>query len=238
MVKAEENAQKVHLVTDFFDFYDRYFDYSGPVWKRLTSKGLTRLRALKMLDDAGFFVPQFGKIKELVESLDIEDLLQTGDKTDVIVYLNEMAHRGEYKIKMNLMAACEAFPSYLCSFYVPQITKNPISVRLLKIGNIYHFFKYTSDDRWRSNCGNVTIARMIESSIMDEFASAIAKLDHILKLPLWAIDFVRDPDGIWYAVDLNTAPKLEESLMEEVYTAKQISNLIKEYIYANLEEVE
>lgn len=218
----------VKLVTDFYDFYDHWFDRDGIVWERKAGDGIPRDEAfLYMSCNLGLRTPPVGTTDDLVEAIPPVSLLEAGDNIDVVVYLDQMAHCGTHKIKMNIMEACEAFPDHLSSMYIDQSTDHPKTTRWLKLGYHQHWLVYESDDDWRSNCGDVSV-RQAEEDEIALFSNDLWK--NTKDYPLCAIDFVQSSGGLWYAIDFNSAPGLRHTPIEDL-KAEEVAYCIKEYIY-------
>lgn len=168
---------------------------------------LTRNEAFVLLGAAGFNIPEVSSVNNIVDRIPVERLISVGDKQDVIVYLDQLEHRGNCKVKMNIMTACECFPDYLCSMYIEQTPYKPTSLRLTRSGSKLNLTLYSSDDKWRSNCGNVHCVEIEDPDLLEKFSSAISFLDQELEGSDWAVDLVSDKDQTWYAVDLNVLPR-------------------------------
>ncbi len=199
---------KIRLVSDFLDYYDHWFDREGHTFERLAHKGMPRRAALEYMFSLGLDVPLFGTVKELS---------QIPWLTNVVVYTDEMAHRGEGKLMMPLAQAIKQYPDNLATEYIP-VTHNVnrgVSWRYLQIGNKYVWLKYQSDD-WRSNFGNVKIS--ILGIIGDGYHPKI-------HLPLFAIDFI--PANHVYAIDFNTAPQIRGTGIENILPARETAEAIK-----------
>ncbi len=201
---------KLQLKSDFSDFYDYYFDKEGAVFIRNATGGLPRSQMLRYLQELGFLVPPNAKVKNLAAIYPDKKL---------VVYTDEMAHRGEGKELLSAKDALEKYPEKHASIYIEE--SNSISHRLLQVGGKRWWLKYESTDDWRSNVGEVKID--IES-YKDEYCPLINQ-------PLFAIDFVPSHnDELYWAVDFNVAPGIRYSGLEETIKPTEIVNLIKDAV--------
>ena len=216
---------KLQLKTDFHDYYDHWFDREGQIFERMSHSGMSRREMFDFFEQIGLKTPPYGTPKGILESLSdfekkMENLVQ-GDNfnlIDVVVYLDETAHRGEGKVLMPLMKAIQDYPNTFCSRYYPTLQTGSSSLRYLQIGDKVFWLRYTSDD-WRSNYGNVNIT--VLSQEKDGFHSKI-------NLPLFAIDFILGPNFIW-AIDFNIAPGIKGTGIENILPAKEAVAAIKRW---------
>jgi hypothetical protein len=218
----------VRLISDYSDFYDHHFDPEGLIWKRYAHNSLSRRGAFRLLKKYDLPVPPFGTVEELAESIPYELLLEVGDECDVIVYLDEYAHHGEQKIKMNIMEAYESHPEELCSLYMAQATTTCVGYTWVKIGDAFFWLEYNSDDSWRSNCGNVLVKYPEHIPMHDIFDQLYYSTD---SFPMCTIDFIQSQAGLWWAVDLNIAPIFKDTPLEVDLGAECIATLIKEFYF-------
>lgn len=178
---------KVALRTDFHDYYDHYFDLQGMIFERFSYQGMQRKSMLDFLSDVGFDTPLYGTVQEVYDQIDDIDFLE------VVVYLDQMAHQGEGKIKIPMRQAITEYPDHLCSVYIPPKTGQVRSLRYLQVGNKRFWLKYASKDDWRSNYGDVEIE--VLTQVKDGYHAKI-------HYPLFAIDFIANTNELM-AVDFN-----------------------------------
>lgn len=204
-------SRALRLQTDYLDYYDHWFDLDGEVFRRVSSDGMNRREMLEYLSSLGLRTPPFGAVRELWER---EDDFRR-QFWDVIVYLNERAHRGEGKVKLPMAEAVQRYPEHFASLYIPSTPQRAISWRYLQIGDKIFWLEYASAD-WRSNYGEVEIK--VLSRERDGYHPKI-------HFPLFAIDFIL-ADHL-YAVDFNIAPQIRGTGVEELLPAREAAESIK-----------
>lgn len=195
----------LRLVTDFTDYYDFAFSRTGRVFRRMATEGMPRREMFAFFNRLGLGTPRHGLVREVVPAILTEyaesmpkDLVS--EMSQVVVYTDENAHRGEGKELLSLRDALRLTPDHYCSEYV---LSNALglgeSMRLLQVGQKSWWIRSSSYTDWRSNCGEGC-----EKVITAEHFTYNCKIN----LPLWAIDFV-SVDGVpKCAVDFNSAPGL------------------------------
>ena len=197
---------KAKLVTDFHDYYDWAFDREGTEFKRIAKGGYTRQEALQTLNAMNLLTPRCGYPRDWKDNLAMLGQMW-------VVHTDPYAHCGDGKVLLSGHAALAHYPNTFATAYIP----SDGSLRWLQVGNRSFWLSYKSKDDWRSNCGDVTI----------EFLQENPKVLRG-RWPLLAIDFVRDLDiGAIWAIDLNTAPGLRGTGMEDVLQAREVVDLIK-----------
>jgi DNA-binding Xre family transcriptional regulator len=139
--------------------------------------------------------------------------------TQVVVYDDVYSHRGEDK---RLLPLEQVLHNPLCSVFIPPKTR-ATSIRYLRIGNSVFWLHFASDDKWRSNIGSevkVTMHKVPE--IYAQFRDSV-------ELPMVAIDFVESIEELLAAVDLNTAPGLSGTPIQDILSGEQVVDAIKEW---------
>ncbi|HNC59117.1 MAG TPA: hypothetical protein PLP33_27065 [Leptospiraceae bacterium] len=208
----------IKLHTDFRDCYDYMFDREGIPFIRFSQDILSKREQFKLLEASGFLVPPNNYMYKLVYSL--------YSPKNYVVYVNPNLHRGEGKLLISrgeALSRAEDLSLLNCYASHHIDAQSSKSHRILNIGNRQFRINYSSDDTWRSNCGNVKV----------EFDGEVTE---DLKIPspltgraLWAIDFVAN----MYAVDLNTSPSIKGSGVEDILSNTEIYELIRDF-YSNL----
>ncbi len=205
---------KVQLETDFIDYYDHMFDSVGRKFRRMSRTHMTRSAAFRRMQELGLDVPLYGTVSRMW------DMLTDCDR-QVVVYTDELAHRGECKELMFLKEACIKYQDEdpLCALFIDTASEQPFSVRYLRIGPHVFWLCFSSDDEWRSNCGSdVSVTFVADQGIA---------IDENTYHPLLAIDFIPSTGGVWYAVDYNTSPGLRHTPIEDELTAQEVVDAIK-----------
>jgi hypothetical protein len=229
--------KKIILRTNFYDYYDSWFDVQiDPkedvfILERFNNKGMNRIEMFEFLRDKGYDTPEYGTPETLKSNflknfnfIDFKDsnVDKILDFYDVVVYTDINNHCGEGKIKTSLFHALEHYPNNYCSVFLYNCYShhNGYSIRLLNVGTKSFLIEYKSFDDWRSNCGSVVIKLL---GIQDR--SQNNKID----LPLYAIDFVPTSYG-FFAVDFNTAPQIKGTGIENIYKPQEMTQFIKDFI--------
>lgn len=210
---------RLKLYSDFHDFADHMFDREGKPFIRFSEDFLSKKNQFNLLEAVRFQTPVNNYLYKLVN--------YNFQAEKYVVYTNPASHRGEGKIVLTreeimLKSVSENYESIL-NCYASQFIKTgdefPRTHRILNIGNRQFRINYTSDDSWRSNFGNVKV----------EFGGEVTGN---LKIPsplegraLCAVDFVANI----FAIDLNTSPGLRGTGIEDVLSATEVVDLLKEF---------
>jgi hypothetical protein len=217
--------QKVRLISDFHDYYDHWFDGTGAelTFERKSDGGDKRREMLVYLKSLGLRVPAFGRTSEVFEYLQQKYAFEGFDRLfEVVVHIDETAHRGEGKIKITLCDAVEQYPDHLAVEHIPVLPGGQGQAwRYLQAGDKRFWLEYTSRNDWRSNCGDVDIG------VLGRRPDGYHKL---IKLPLFAVDFVWG--DVPYAIDFNVAPGIKGTGIEDILPAKEVADAIKKAVVA------
>lgn len=247
----------IYIQSDFIEPYDKYLhDPMGKIrWKRLSRGGRNRREIFELLKQHvgstkafGTKVAPNGTVKELYDRYEPREVdgkwNGTWDKTgicssfsELVVYRDEMAHRGEGKEVIDVEDAIEECPDAYASVLLRNNQNYSISRRNLYIGNKVYKLTYISlTDSWRSNCGHVVIT--YDGSI------EYKKSDHIpftrkygieIKSPIFAFDYVEIPvassqyhDGSPenFYVDFNEAAGIPEEVVVRDFNDNRRGDLI------------
>jgi hypothetical protein len=149
---------KIALNSDFRDFYDHWFSLSSEevdyTLNRTMVDGILKRDQFKLLEQLGFNTPLHGTPDVLEKQL-------AKEKTNVVLYTDELAHAGEGKY---LHLGNKNFSKHKrCTYASVQIktdekaNKGCQSIRLLFIGYRKFILRYSSDHFWMSNEGKVNI---------------------------------------------------------------------------------
>ncbi len=196
----------LRLESDFHDYYDLWFDRrADAVLRRVTTDGPNRAEMFRLMAAAGYDVPPHG----LAEGLPSDD-------RQVVVYIDERAHRGDGKIVCTARYARGLHPECLSAEYIPE--PRGVSWRYLQVGLKRFWLEYRNPGGWRSNVGDD-----VDVSV---FCQETDGLHPFFRLPLFAIDFV--PGQKLWAVDLNVAPGVRGSGVEKVLSGMDAAASIEE----------
>jgi hypothetical protein len=238
----------IYIQSDFVEPYDKYLhDPMGTIrWKRLSRGGRNRREIFKLIEEyRGSTLPfrnnvaPNGTVQELYDRYEPREVdgkwNGTWDKTgicspfsELVIYRDEMAHRGEGKEVLDVEDAIEECPDAYASVFLRNNQKYAISRRNLYIGNRAYKFTYISlTDSWRSNCGHVVITYdgSVEYHEYDHIPFT-RKLGTEIKSPIFAFDYVeipvacsQYPDGVpeIFYVDFNEAAGIPEEVIMRDY---------------------
>jgi hypothetical protein len=196
---------RMRLKTDYRDWWDYAFDLDGDFFYRMSTGGMSRREMFTFMEGIGMSVPTHGIVKNIANRLlaefDVEDLRDIAAEhlIDLVVYINEQAHRGEGKLRMPAAEALQRFPDHYCSEFIPA-TQTGVghSLRFLQVGARKWWLEYWSEDDWRSNVGEGGVKILCEAE-----PGYHPKVEQAM----FAIDFVKAA-GRLYAIDYNIAPGL------------------------------
>lgn len=211
----------IKLHTDFTDFYDSHFDQDGELFERLLSKEPSRKDMYKILAKHKLIPAVTGKVKKFRKKLPWD--------APVIVYTDISRHDGGEKMMMSFKEAFKGYENYEMATYIVNKDTVGITYRYIRVGDAIFFLKLQGET-WNINDG----FKVVESErVAEEDALAMKPFD----TPMYSIDFVPAVDGSgkeWmFAVDLNFAPKLEGSGIEELVSGEEVVALIKKWYSEN-----
>jgi len=204
---------KLLLKTDFIDYYDHHFDIlinkePHHVFKRM-SRAAHRKDAFEYLKSLGENVVTHGTVTALYDRF--------GPTKDFVVYTDPYAHAGTGKEKMGAKDALSQYPNSFASVFIP----HKFTIRRLQLGHLLTKLQYSSSHPWKSNVGDVSI---------DTVHSVFENMLYNKEFPLLAIDYVGNYTVGWFAIDLNTAPMLKWSPVENDLTADEVVTEIRDWM--------
>lgn len=211
-------TRKLVLKTDFYDYYDHWFDkvyYPEEKYRdflRYSRSGMNRIEMLRYLDLKGYNTPEHGLVKDL----------NLNNDEKVVVYLDINSHRGMDKVLCSYKHAKDCYPMNYASKYLKVNDEDKgSSYRALRIGN-KSFTLYYESNEWMSNHGpdiNISI-------LYDE----IINIDNLyMDRPLLAVDFILPKtSNKLYAIDLNISPGLRHTGIEDILSSKRVFELIRD----------
>ncbi|EKU98148.1 hypothetical protein Lepto7375DRAFT_7409 [Leptolyngbya sp. PCC 7375] len=218
---------KIKLVSDYRDYYDHWFEGAHSQcdrsYVRLAKGWMSKFGQFVKLDDAGWTTPLISKACRFPDWVDRDAL--------VVVYIDDFCHRGEGKIVMTLGEAISTYPEKDCSAFI-RTTDDPlrhaISRRLLCIGDRLFWLTYESKGGWRSNYGpTAEVTNVGETLCKPAYLAEAGPGEHdfsfLNQFPLWAVDFVEPANKTrLMAIDLNTAPGLRGTGIEDLIKPKEV----------------
>ncbi|MEP7219348.1 MAG: hypothetical protein ABI876_10550 [Bacteroidota bacterium] len=219
--------------SDGEDYYDRALLSRGTegTFIRRGNGGLSRHDVFRYLHRLGWPTVPHGTTGELHQLL--------GDRFLVVVYRDLYQHGLDRDGEDPLVVvkpgfAAEQWPERLCSFYAPfhDDQQRVRSSTQLAIGSRRFLLEYhqsarfgESEDSWASNRGAYSV------KVVRELPRA--GFDPVMRYPLWSVDYLltTHPTSLvpWpTAFDLNVAPMLAGTGMEEILGATTIADLVSE----------
>lgn len=194
----------MRLKTDYTQWYDGLFDGTGPELERMafTRGGLAKREQFALFEHLGLATPRHGLVRELGSQLPSPAAWNDPrsawlPEVHCVVYLDEISHAGEGKVRLSFSEALARFPEHYASLYFPPAGP-PVNLRHARFGHRGFWLRQqgTADD-WRSN-------RRDRETVV---AESLLPPCPLIRRVLWAIDFIPTPAGL-LAVDFNTAPDL------------------------------
>lgn len=210
----------------YVDYYDHHFDLrafnqGAPVWNRNVRKDFPKRReSLIALEWASWSTPRWGPVAAFVNF----------PQQRVVVYTDETMHQGIGKELLTVeQARAKHYDELLCTFFVDSAGASAISRRWLAVGHRVLVFEYESRDDWRSNYDTTDIRFVEELSSCPE---SLRRLMSAYTTPIIAIDCVQARGtSRWLATDLNLAPGMRGSGIEDIISPAECASLIKEKFY-------
>jgi hypothetical protein len=219
---------KTVLKSNFRDIYDHWFSSeqdasANYIFKRNTYSGPTREDMFSWMSFMNLSVPKTGTF---------ESLMKESSNFYFVVYLDQISHQGEGKFLLSRKEFFlgEKYTSFFASEYIGLPNGKPRSFRYLSFGERVFWLSYTSNDFWRSNCGDDIQIEMLDSS-EPRFQEIQKKIQEKNKhIPLLAIDFVEDSEGKLFGIDLNIAPQIGGTGIENLVKPKEIAEEIQRFM--------
>jgi hypothetical protein len=248
----------VYIQSDWLERYDSLLhDPMGSIrWKRLSRGGRNRREIFKLLESYvsqctpfPVHVAPHGTVKELWDKYQEREVdgVWNGNWAhhhlctsfnELVIYRDEMAHRGEGKEIVYADDAIIECPDAYASVLLRNKQDYAISHRDLYIGN--HAFKLTYvslTDSWRSNCGHVVITLDGFEVYTDyDHMPFTRKLGIEIKSPMFAFDYIdvpvsssQFPDGKSerFYVDFNEAPGLPDEVIINRFGSERKGDCVK-----------
>lgn len=234
-MKFHGSEPRIRLESNFRDFYDHRFvlpcdpDFEGILFRDDRS-GPLRSKAFRILERHGYHVPRHGTILEMAYRFwENEKLLP--EELQVVVYETETSHRGLDKVRMLLSQALVTYPpDTYCSQYISG-DEIGVSYRHLRIGALAYWFQYSFGipGEWRSNVQdeNGQLEDLGPDFIPDYKGPDISRV--MEESALVAIDFIK-AEGQMIALDLNTAPRLAGTGLEDLLSPLELYNLLASWL--------
>lgn len=223
----------------WLDHYDHMMDRRAPgvpVWQRNTRDDFpTRREQLRVMGEAFH--------RRIEEGRPVGDVPRWGvgarelnvelwacpvrDHDKVVVYFDETMHQGEGK---RLDLKCNVGPDECWADFIEPPPTGGESVRWLKVGRFEFALRYRSSGDWRSNVRTDYI-EVEELSLPAGACDLCDELMRRYRSPLLAIDFAVSSDGSKWATDLNLAPGLRGSGVEDYLSGRACAEEIKRFWY-------
>ena len=191
------------LLSDYAQWYDQAFDGEGLEFQRMafTRGGLSKRDQFALFDRLGLHSPPHGLVRELASRTGLPSEWQLPAvawpaEIEAVVYLDELQHGGNGKVKLPLVDALARHPDHYASLFV-SLANSAVTLRHVRFGRLGFWLRQKGGEDWRSNrADNETV---------------IGRTNHPEPNPLprvlWAIDFLPAAERL-LAIDFNTAPDL------------------------------
>jgi hypothetical protein len=228
----------MRLLSDFRDYYDHWFDLNlndaAPVFERMAGeRSLSRRDVLRAFSALGIETPEHGTVTEVIDKVRTGELMNSFSPEeqerlldmgfgDVVVYLDEYAHRGEGKERINWRTALDQYPDHYATHYIMTYPSENtgLSLRNLSVGRLRVMIRYANENDWRSNYGDPLIMPLASLEIPEDIQVPLT-----FHYPLYAIDYL-DMGKAYKAIDFNSAPQIRgtglENMIEPKTLVKQI----------------
>ncbi len=240
----------IYIKSDFIEPYDKYLhDPMGKIyWDRFSRGGRNRREIFELLKnyvsykkdkgDFGINVVPNGVVQELYDKYEeryVNDIYNTTwDRTgicssfsELVIYKDEMAHRGEGKEVMDVEEAIIKCPDAYASVLLINKQNYSISHRDLFIGNrVYNLTYISITDSWRSNCGHVVIAYNGCHVHLSDYIWFTNRHGTNITSPIFSFDYIeipvttsQNPDGApeKFYVDFNEAAGIPDEVVVSEY---------------------
>jgi hypothetical protein len=216
------------------DYYDFWLDKRAPgvpVWERNTRADFPpRREQFRVLDEAlsrhlvgDVCVPPWG----VGDAGGCGYGARTAPDTRVVVYFDETMHQGEGK---RLDVRRNVGPDECWAEFVDPPGGCGQSVRWLKVGHYEFVLRYVSTGDWRSNVRTDSIE--VEELALPKGAGALCdELQRRYRSPLIAVDLAVAEDGSIWATDLNLAPGLRGTGVQDYLPARACADEIRRFYY-------
>jgi hypothetical protein len=232
----------MRLKRTFADYYDHLFDYGseGKAFVRVGGNtGPPKREQFRILEAAGFRTPPHGTVGDVLGTWwEVEKQWVKA----VVAYTDEMAHCAEGKrlylhgeLKSNPDMGAPGGNRYwreyqlYCSAFVGNhyCRTEGVSWRRLQVGPQVFWVEYRSTTSWMSNLEGECAVIGVERN---------AGFHPHIRRPLFAVDFVIGRE--MYAVDLNYAPGIRHSGVEDLLPAEEAVRAITSWFeeFGDVEE--
>jgi len=217
----------VKLVSDFDDFYDCHFDYSGNAKLSFIRIGKDRAKIKKMfsiLKSCDVQIPMYGKVSNIK--------INKNNEGKAIICCDEY---GDNKTKVTLEEACDKYPG---CYYMKYIAGDDTKIwRYIQIGERSFLILFHTDMPWYEckqddyfKFGSDMLGEVFANGLIDgkyPFAQfgALTILSTQANV-LFAVDFVSDLCGNLYVINYNNAPKISNITLCDELSDIDIANLI------------
>lgn len=216
----------------WLDYYDHWFERvreGVPVWQRNTRPDFPERRAqLTTLHEALAAYGAPARVPPFGVAGDAPLLGPAPAPSDlVIAYEREDLHQGQGRSRL---AFADVPAGTLWADFVPPPGGRGQSVRWLRVGRHGFSLRYRSDDDWRSNVSTTEI----EVEALELPPPVRAMTDELMRRarsPLLAVDCTVAEDGGLWATDLNWAPGLRGSGVQEHLPSRACADEIKRAWY-------
>lgn len=192
------------IVSDFVDYYDKaaqaVVNENSVLYNRVFANVPGKIEELRFMSNLGSKVVRVEPINRISPTI-----------SNVVVYTNTKAHRGNGKTVMSLSEASLMYPNKLGTEYF--LKSQCITYKILVIG------------KRRFKCVLRNSDYLIENEllILEELQSGY---NYRIPLPIYSIDYVQSNIGEMIVCDFNTVQRLDYLGVERLMSAEEVINEI------------
>lgn len=176
------------IFSDFSDFYDKELEASSiyGIYRRMNGENMSRKEALDYLREKGI----------RVIDCDYARNIRLWRCTDVVVYLDSNKHGETNKEIVSKETAMQYYPNNIVTPYIPRKIRGECTLQYIRIGK-HHWNLIFMGDKDTLDMGNLYSVEFLGTTGVRE------------DTPIWSIDYVKNEEGAWVAVDYNDNPNIE-----------------------------
>jgi hypothetical protein len=176
------------ILSNFRDYYDKELEESSLDWEYNRVNGMTynRKQALNMLQN-----------RNNTKTIDCAFArnAQLWDCESLVVYLDPNTHNANKRTLMPKSSAIQYYPDCFVTPYIEREHTRGETLKYLKIGR----------KNW-----NIMFVNNTDVLCEGEMYSAeyLQPSNFKMETPIWSVDYIRDKEGKWVAIDFNDNPNI------------------------------
>lgn len=228
----DTSKSNIVLISDFEDYYDDFFrkeestDENAFIFTRNKKDEIPRKDIYNLLTKHRLIASPHGKVTKFLKNVQMQQA--------VLLFTDENRHDGGEKLAISYKEALKKYPNNFMAIY--SNSEQGVSYRYLMVGNEKFFMKYESQEKgqWNSLVNPKITVEKVEPEDELSFKPFLA--------PIVAIDFVHFVDRFekdWMvAIDVNFAPTLKGTGIEELLPPFMVKQAIEEWAEENKKKLE